>query len=213
MSPPAPEERIALPIQKMASLQEIYNEFEVATSPYRQGALCRPGCAFCCTHFGRLDITTLEGLVIQERIGRFGEADRVRIRRKVERNRRDKEHGRVSVCPFIDEESRCRIYEARPFSCRQLYSLAPCENRGPTVHRRVVELARESVSRLQCLDENGYSGHLTFILRLLETRSFLETYLAGGFEPGRIQDFGKTHGIVIHRRAVQNPHLGTGRVP
>ena len=36
-----------------------------------------------------------------------------------------------------------------------------------------------SVADLQRLDDNGYSGHLSFILHMLDTPRFLATYQAG----------------------------------
>ncbi len=91
----------------------------------------------------------------------------------------------------------------RPFSCRQLYSLRPCEEKGPTVHRQAAALAKETVQKIQRLDDTGYSGHLTYILTLLDDNCFRRLYLAGGFDPAAISAFGKSHGIVINRMVSQ----------
>jgi hypothetical protein len=45
-------------------LEDLYAEFEAGAAPWRAAALCRPGCASCCTHYGRLKIVTLEALRI-----------------------------------------------------------------------------------------------------------------------------------------------------
>ena len=197
----APTER--RPGEKLAALEAIYRTHEKALQPFVAGAICRPGCSFCCTHFGRLDVTTLEGLVIRGRLSAFKGRQKIRMQDRIRRNRRLKSQGEAAVCPFLDAAQRCRIYPVRPFSCRQLYSLRPCEGKGPTVHRQAAALAQETVQKIQRLDDTGYSGHLTYILALLEDRSFRRLYLAGGFDPAAISAFGKSHGIVINRRASQ----------
>ena len=59
-----------------------------------------------------------------------------------------------------------------------------------------------SVADLQRLDDKGYSGHLSYILQMLDTPRFLATYQAGDFKPEEIMAFGKTHRIVINRMVV-----------
>jgi hypothetical protein len=187
------------PVEKFGGLEAIYRRHEREAGPFVQGAVCRPGCGYCCTHFGPLDVTTLEGLVIRRHLSDFRGREHARMLGRIRRNRKEKKAGAAAVCPFLDAESRCRIYEVRPFSCRQLYSLKPCGKTGPTVHRQAVELARAAVSEIQRLDDTGYSGHLTYILALLDDRRFRMLYTAGGFDPGRIADFGRAHRIVINR--------------
>ncbi|MCF8049941.1 MAG: YkgJ family cysteine cluster protein [Desulfobacterales bacterium] len=188
-----------LPDEKFAALEAIYRVHEKALQPFVKEAICRPGCSFCCTHYGPLDITTLEGLAIRGRLSAFKGRQQARMQERIRRNRKLKEMGEAAVCPFLDAAQRCRIYEARPFSCRQLYSLQPCEGRGPTVHRQAAALAKETVQKIQRLDDTGYSGHLTYILALFDDRSFRRLYLAGGFDPARIESFGRSHGLVINR--------------
>ena len=45
-------------------LDVIYARYEREVALYKAGAICKPGCAFCCTHFGNVDVTTLEGRII-----------------------------------------------------------------------------------------------------------------------------------------------------
>jgi Fe-S-cluster containining protein len=189
------------PEEKFHALRQIYRTHEASAEPFAREAVCGPGCAYCCTHYGPLDITTLEGLVIRRRLLRFKGRQQSRLAERLRKNRREKENGAAAVCPFLDAEHRCRIYDARPFSCRQLYSVKPCGETGPTIHRQAVALAKETVRSIQRLDETGYSGHLTYILALLEDRRFRKLYAAGGFDPARIEAFGRSHGIVINRRA------------
>ncbi|MCG2757626.1 MAG: hypothetical protein L6263_04270, partial [Desulfobacteraceae bacterium] len=67
------------------------------------------------------------------------------------------------------------------------------------VHRQAIELADYTISKLQQLDDTGYSGHMSFILYLLEKSGFRKAYLGGKFNPGKIMNFGKSHGIIINR--------------
>jgi len=195
------------PEKKISALAAIYRAHEQAVQAFTRDAICKPGCSFCCTHYGRLDAATLEGLAIRRRLSAFKGRQQGRLRDRIRRNQIEKEAGKVSVCPFLDNDGRCRIYEVRPFSCRQLYSLKPCRDSGPTVHRQAVALARQAVQAIQRLDDTGYSGHLTFLLALLEDRRFRRFYIAGGFDPAGIEAFGKAHGLSINRRicSSENP--------
>jgi len=193
--------RIPQPMmEKIEELQVIYADFEVRTAPYRETAACEPGCAFCCRGPGAVDITTLEGLVILDRLGRMAKGGRQRIEKAVAKERRLREKEDHGDCPFLQKNNRCSIYDQRPFACRRLYSLEKCSaDQSPVLHRQVMEMAAETLSRLQRLDDTGYSGNLTFVLHMLEAPAFLTTYLAGGFEPERVVAYGKTHRIVINR--------------
>jgi uncharacterized protein len=136
---------------------------------------------------------------IRERILALEPLKRERARKRIRRNRSEKENRRAARCPFLEVDRTCLIYNIRPFSCRQLYSLRPCDARGPLIERRAHDLSRASVSRLQRIDDTGYSGHISYVLHLLDDGPFRALYLSGGFDPGRIVDFGKSHGIVINR--------------
>jgi hypothetical protein len=67
------------------------------------------------------------------------------------------------------------------------------------VHRQAVALSRKTVREIQQLDDTGYSGHMSFVLQLLNDHRFKETYLSGGFDPGQIVDFGQSRGMIINR--------------
>jgi len=144
-------------------------------------------------------MTTLEGLAIRRHLDSMTAGKRVRLEKRMERNRRAKRNGNSDTCPFLSEEQQCDIYNIRPFSCRQLYSLRVCDSQGPLIYRQAVELARQTVTRLQHLDDTGYSGHISFILELLKQKSFCRRYLSGGFDPQRVADYGKRNGILINR--------------
>jgi len=182
---------------KRRQLRDIYEDFERKANPFKKGAVCKIGCAFCCTHFGNVDIITLEGLIIHEWIDGLNGKERSDIRKKLTQNRKKKTNGAISRCPFLKMDNTCRIYNIRPFSCRQLYSLKECKQ-GPTVHRQAVELAKLTTKRLQQLDVTGYSGHISYILYLLDKTVFRKLYMSGGFNPREIMSFGKKHGIIIN---------------
>ena len=57
----------------------------------------------------------------------------------------------------------------------------------------------KTINLLQQLDHTGYSGHMTFILYMLEAARFRSTYLDGDFKPEELADFGKSHRIIINR--------------
>jgi Fe-S-cluster containining protein len=184
---------------KLKRLNEIYDWFEAQAFEFKKNAACKKGCAFCCTHFGYLDITTLEGITIQDKINCMPKPARSTLSKKLAQNKRLKENQKIAKCPFLNKNNTCLIYDIRPFSCRQLYSLKECGRQGPTVHRPVMELAKKAIKKIQQLDDTGYSGHMSYILHLLSQEEFKRLYLAGDFVPERILDFGKSHGIVINR--------------
>jgi len=183
---------------KQEKLKQIYDDFEIRARPFKAGAVCEVGCAFCCTHFGNVDAITLEGLIIHEWIETLDKQDQINIRKKISKNMKKREKRSITRCPFLKKDNTCLIYTIRPFSCRQLYSLRKCTNSGPMVHRQAVELAKKTVKKLQQLDATGYSGHISYILHLIAKPDFRELYKSGGFDPVNIMPFGKKYGIVIN---------------
>ncbi len=184
---------------KLSRLQDIYRQFAKASAEFRQAAVCKPGCAYCCMEMGTVDITTLEGLQIRERLGKLKRPVIAKVTKQLNRDIRKRERSEKNRCPFLQKNDRCQIYDVRPFSCRQLYSLKKCGEQGPTVHRRAVELARTAVARIQAVDDTGYSGHLSYILHMLGSEKFLRVYQSGAYKPEEIMAFGKSHKIVINR--------------
>ncbi len=67
------------------------------------------------------------------------------------------------------------------------------------MNRQVMEAADQSIKELQQLDVTGYSGHLSYIIYMLSTPTFLNTYKKGDFNPEEIMEFGKAHKIVINK--------------
>jgi len=199
--------------EKKQLLAAIYGEFEAQSCEFRRQAVCRPGCAFCCTSMGNIDMTTLEAMVIRERMADFSSKVKKGIQNRLLRNRQEKEKGNNTPCPFLKEDHTCLIYEVRPFSCRQLYSVEKCGPSGAVIHRQAKEISENTVKKIQQLDDAGYSGHISFILHLLDTREFREFYQSGGFDPSRIRDFGKSRGLMINRMVSAEPNVSVAKTP
>jgi len=186
-------------------LDPIYADFDRQAAPFKQAAICRPGCAYCCTHFGRVDVTTCEALVIHDWIESRGRDESIQLRQACQANLEARRHGQAATCPFLSCDRHCRIYPIRPFSCRRLYSLQSCEVRGPVVHRQVMAIADRAINRLQAFDQNGYTGHISVVLHLLNRADFRHSYRRGAFNPKKIAAFGRSHGLIINRRVSEAP--------
>jgi Fe-S-cluster containining protein len=194
---------------KVDQLEGIYGSFETEAGCFKTAAACAKGCAYCCTDAGRIHITTLEGLAIQQALQRLVKPQRMAVEKALAKDMRQRQRGLVSPCPFLMKSKACMIYQRRPFACRRIYSLETCgPQRPPILNRRVMELGADTIRTLQKLDDTGYSGHISFILYMLEVPSFRDTYLAGKFKPEEIADFGKVHHILINRLVSTNgdPH-------
>lgn len=186
--------------EKLNQIPEIYDAFESNVASYKIDAACRKGCAYCCTDAGSIDITTLEGVVIRSEIGRLSRPLQLKTRKALKRDMKFRQYGRPNPCPLLMKNQACMIYAKRPFACRRIYSLHTCSaERPPLLHRFVMKTAGETIRRLQDLDDSGYTGHLSFVLFMLDNPKFLETYLSGDHRPDEIMQFGKSHRIVINR--------------
>ena len=191
---------MSLDFKKLAeNLQTIYQNYELEAAQFKEEAVCGRGCSFCCTAVRKIDIVTIEGLIVLKRLESMPESEAKRISQRLEGDRESRRKGQISACPFLDDQDTCLVYDVRFFSCRQLYSLRKCAMNGALVHKQAASLAQKVVREIQRLDDTGYSGHHSFILQLLQNEAFRKTYDSGGFDPGRIQKFGKKHGIIINR--------------
>lgn len=192
----------------MEEVNRIYKAFKEDTAAFREGAACSKGCAFCCRDAGRIDITTLEGLVVRQAIGRMPRPRQASVKKSLARDMKKREAGQLSPCVFLQKNNTCMIYPVRPFACRRVYSLHVCTPKSPPhLHRQAMARANETVKALQRLDLNGYSGHLSFILHMLDAPRFMQTYMAGESRPEEIMAFGKSHGIVINKMVVFNANV------
>jgi len=186
--------------EKISQLQPLYDAFESEAAPYKVQAACCKGCAYCCTDAGAVHMTTLEGLAIRNAISGLAKPLRTAAKKALAKDMKRQEKGLSSPCALLMKNKACMIYDARPFSCRRIYSLETCNRKQPPIlSRQVMALGESSIKALQQLDDCGYSGHLSYILHMLDAPRFLETYLSGDFKPEEVTDFGKTHHIIINR--------------
>jgi Fe-S-cluster containining protein len=164
---------------KAKKLLELYQDFEEKAHVHREAAVCAVGCADCCINVGNVDAVTLEGWLILEHMNAMDPGRRSRLKKMIEENARVKEGSIYTRCAFLQDNLSCTIYPVRPFSCRRLYSLVRCGENGPTVHRKVWQMAEETIAAIQALDGDGCFGHLSHILLLLQESGFRKTYLSG----------------------------------
>ncbi|MBW1932098.1 MAG: YkgJ family cysteine cluster protein, partial [Deltaproteobacteria bacterium] len=186
-------------IEKRKKLKELYSQYEKDVAEFKKSAACVKGCANCCIDVGNIDITTLEGIIIYDRVATFEEPLKSRIKAGLAQNKMERENGVLSRCAFLKADKTCIIYDIRPFSCRWLYSIKKCDGASPTIHRRALNLAKQTVKKIQQLDSSGYSGHISYILFLLDKEEFRKLYLRGKSKPQKIAYFGQSHGIMINR--------------
>jgi hypothetical protein len=189
--------------EKILELANIYSAFVQGSNGYTCHGACQKGCGFCCTDAGSIDMTTLEGVQIQRAIKLLPRSRQIPLAKALAKNIRKREKQETHPCPFLLKNRACMIYQVRPFACRRIYSNHVCTRENPPqVNRHVMEMAASSIRELQQLDNTGYSGHISFVLHMLDTPAFLETYLAGEFKPEAIMRFGKSHGIVINKMMI-----------
>ncbi len=185
--------------KKFDQIKDIYKAFETEAVAYKENAACSKGCAYCCTDAGSIDITTLEGLVILEKVSSLLRPQQVKVNKALAGDLKKKEKGQRSACPFLMKNNACMIYEIRPFSCRRIYSVHVCnQDNPPMLSGQVIKMAEKTIRELQILDDTGYSGHISYIMHMLKTPKFLSTYLAGEHKPEEVMAFGKTHHIFIN---------------
>jgi len=188
-------------IKKKKQVFALYQQYERLVEPYKSQAVCEKGCASCCIDVGSVGATTLEGLIITEYLQGWDRQALKEIHRSLRENRNDKLRQVFVRCAFLDQEQSCRIYAVRPFSCRRLYSVKKCDGSGALVHRQAVVLGQKIERELQKLDPGGCSGHLSYILRLLEKNGFREGYLRENWSTAEFKDIIERYELVVHKGA------------
>jgi hypothetical protein len=187
-------------IDKKREVFKLYDEYERLVQPYKSQAVCEKGCASCCIDVGSVGATTMEGLTILEHLQGWSGQAVEKINRSLKANRTEKLNRALVRCPFLDEEHSCRIYAVRPFSCRRLYSVRKCDGQGAVVHRQAVVVGQKIEKKLQELDGDGCSGHLSFILHVLEKNGLQEDYLREHWATEEFKDIIEQYELVVHRR-------------
>ncbi|MGD8706293.1 MAG: YkgJ family cysteine cluster protein [Syntrophobacterales bacterium] len=186
--------------EKKKQVFKLYDKYERLVLPYMSQAVCEKGCASCCIDVGSVGATTLEGLVILEHIQGWDRQALKEMNRVLRENRKNKLNQVFARCAFLDQEQSCRIYTVRPFSCRRLYSLRKCDGQGAVVHRQAVALGQKIEKELQKLDLDGCSGHLSFILHLLEREAFRRGYQKKSWKVEDFREIIQRYELVVHRR-------------
>ena len=187
-------------IEKKRQVFQLYDEYERSVRPYKTQAVCEKGCASCCIDVGNVGATTLEGLIILEYLQGWDKRAIEGINRSLRENRSEKLKSVLVRCPFLDDEASCGIYAVRPFSCRRLYSVKKCDGQGAVVHKQAHVLGQKMEKELQKLDPEGCSGHLSFILHLLEKEPFRRGYLKGSWNVEDFRDIIEGYDLVVHRK-------------
>ena len=179
----------------------LYEQYEGLVEPFKEQAVCEKGCASCCIDVGSVGATTLEGLIITEYLQGWDRQALKEINRGLRKNRNDKLRQVFARCAFLDQEQSCRIYAVRPFSCRRLYSVRKCDGQGAVVHRQAVMLGQKIEKELQKLDPDGWSGHLSVILHLLEKTGSRQGYLRENWRTEKFKDIIERYELVVHKVA------------
>ncbi len=185
--------------KKKKRVFKLYDKYERLVQPYKSQAVCEKGCASCCIDVGSVGATTLEGLIITEYLQGWDRQALKEINRSLRKNRNDKLSQVFARCAFLDQEQSCRIYAARPFSCRRLYSVRKCDGQGAVVHRQAVMLGQKIEKELQELDPDGCSGHLSLILHLLEKNGSRQGYLRENWSTEKFKDIIERYELVVHK--------------
>jgi hypothetical protein len=100
---PSPRERLGELFAKVDAF------FARARARHGEAITCRAGCDDCCRR--RFSVTALEADAIREVVARLGDEERSALARRAE-------EGDRGVCPALDPDGRCAVYEARPLICR-----------------------------------------------------------------------------------------------
>jgi uncharacterized protein len=187
--------------ERSEKIRKLYDAFDESAAQFKKEAACGQGCAYCCKDAGTIDITTLEGFIIKRKLDIMPRSRQIALKKALIADMKKRQVGKSSVCPFLMKNDRCMIYEIRPFSCRRIYSVHRCDaTHPPMLNRNFMDIANQTIKSLQQLDDTGYSGHISYILHMLNIPRFLSTYLSGEFKPEECIDFAKSHRIVINQK-------------
>ena len=105
-------------LSKLAS--EVERGFEQILARHRDSMECRPGCTDCCRC--RLSVTRVEEAFIRDGLSRLPVSARQELKRRSTAPSSE-------MCPALDDDGRCQIYESRPLICRSFG--APLRYRYP----------------------------------------------------------------------------------
>jgi Fe-S-cluster containining protein len=127
-------------------------EFDAVHRRQASHMQCRPGCSDCCR--ARLSITRVEEAALRQGLATLPESRRAQFAA------RTVEPGR-EMCPALDDDGRCGVYEFRPLICRTFGA--------PLRHRHAVELVNPPIIDSCDLNFTEYAS-----LRVLPTEDVLD---------------------------------------
>ena len=107
---------------------EIDRDFALIRGRHDDSMQCRSGCSACCR--ARLSITRVEEAFLRRGLALLPEQTRQELAVAATDEKRE-------MCPALDEQGRCRVYESRPLICRS-YGV-------PLRHRREVNVVNPPV--------------------------------------------------------------------
>jgi hypothetical protein len=125
-------------------------------------------------------------------------AARKRVEKRLRKDLSERRGGRPVRCAFLDKRDLCLIYPRRPFSCRQLYSVKPCEHGPPTVHKGAYALSRRFIEEIKGLDERGLYGHMPRVPVLLSEPDFLDAYLGDSLGESEREAWAVRFGLAVN---------------
>ncbi len=192
---------------KKKKLFRIYKEFNKEARKYIHLAVCKAGCADCCIDVGNIDITTLEGLVILDHLRTLPPSQQKALNQRLEGNFWSKQQRKRLRCPFLSEKNVCQIYSVRPFSCRRLFSFEVCGPRGPVLPRKLWETGEKALHKIYKLDEFGYSGHISYVLRILKNPEFHKIYTHKESLPERIEKEIRKYDLMANRNLLNKTRV------
>ncbi|HVT11732.1 MAG TPA: YkgJ family cysteine cluster protein [Fimbriimonadaceae bacterium] len=165
-----------------------------AASCGKAGIACGAGCAACC--YVRVSILSAEALNVARHVReRCTEEERARLLERIDAYVEsiaalpvESRMRHVLACPFLGEDQRCTIYEARPLACRMHHSLSreACEDAASPVPV-IEDFINATVPVMEgiyngCGEAGVQTGELEFIPAMqiaLEGPNIEERWLAG----------------------------------
>lgn len=182
--------------EKLERLDHIYDLYEEVIGGFDKA--CGEGCSECCTR--NVTLTTLEGLRIMERVEHVDnlilkareEAGKPRMMPKVTTNLLaelclkgeavPEEESEVAwgSCPLLSD-SRCPLYDHRPFACRCMVSRNRCGDSGyADMDEFIITLNNVFIQYIEHVDDSGYTANLTDMLLLFSDKEKMDAYKNSG---------------------------------
>ncbi|AFM25376.1 YkgJ family cysteine cluster protein [Desulfomonile tiedjei] len=178
---------------KKALLLQVYDTYNSIVSEFESA--CRDSCATCCTQ--NVLATTLESSVLLE----YCEDERFdKLHEKIVPNRMrplvtvntfadqcmhsqdpplSLQADDKTACPLL-EQSRCTVYQGRPFACRSMWSRTQCRAHGIAImDPLLVSINSVFQQIIEDIDAGGLYGNLLDIMLHFGTAEMRKSYVLG----------------------------------